>query len=181
MDALKDYLSGLSTADVGAIGAIIVLVLFGRPFLRLFASRTVRIADDDDDDKRKSREEKRVETLGHVFVSIGSVAIYLVAVFLLLGLLGVDLRPVLAGAGIIALAIGFGTQSLVKDLVSGLLILIENQYSIGDQVKIGSFEGEVIRITMRSTVLRDAEGAVYYISNGSVSNVINRSQKSEII
>ena len=114
-------------------------------------------------------------------MSIGSVAIYLVAVFLLLGLLGVDLRPVLAGAGIIALAIGFGTQSLVKDLVSGLLILIENQYSIGDQVKIGSFEGEVIRITMRSTVLRDAEGAVYYISNGSVSNVINRSQKSESI
>lgn len=179
MDALKDYLSGLSTADVGAIGAIIVLVLFGRPFLRLFARRIVRIADDDG--KRKSREEKRVETLGHVFVSIGSVALYSVAVFLLLGQLGVDLRPVLAGAGIIALAIGFGTQSLVKDLVSGLLILIENQYSIGDRVKIGSFEGEVIRITMRSTVLRDAEGAVYYISNGSVSNVINRSQKSESV
>ena len=179
MDALRITLSGLSTADLVAIGAIIVLVLFGRPFLRLFASRTVRIADDDG--KRKTLEEKRVETLGHVFVSIGSVAIYLVAVFLLLGLLGVDLTPVLAGAGIIALAIGFGTQSLVKDLVSGLLILIENQYSIGDQVKIGSFEGEVIRITMRSTVLRDAEGAVYYISNGSVSNVINRSQKSESV
>lgn len=178
MDALKDYLSDLSAADFVAIGAIIVLVLFGRPALRLFARRLVKIADDDDD-RRKSLEEKRVETLGHVFVSIGSVLLYAVAVFLLLGQLGVDLRPVLAGAGIIALAIGFGTQSLVKDLVSGLLILIENQYSIGDQVKIGSFEGEVIRITMRSTVLRDAEGAVYYISNGSVSNVINRSQKFE--
>ena len=92
MDALKDYLSGLSTADVGAISAIIVLVLFGRPFLRLFASRTVRVADDDG--KRKSRGEKRVETLGHVFVSIGSVALYSVAVFLLLGQLGVDLWPV---------------------------------------------------------------------------------------
>ena len=170
---------GLSAADLVAIGAIIVLVLFGRSSLRLFARRIVRIADDDD--KRKTLEEKRVETLIHVFVSIGSVVMYSVAVFLLLGVLGVDLRPVLAGAGIIALAIGFGTQSLVKDLVSGLLILIENQYSIGDQVKIGSFEGEVIRITMRSTVLRDAEGAVYYISNGSVSNVINRSQKSESV
>jgi len=178
MDALNDWLSDLSAADFVAIGAIIVLVLFGRASLRLFARRLVRIADDDDD-SRQSLEEKRVETLGQVFVSIGSVLLYSVAVFLLLGQLGVDMTPVLAGAGIIGLAIGFGTQSLVKDLVSGLLILIENQYSIGDQVKIGSFEGEVIRITMRSTVLRDAEGAVYYISNGSVSNVINRSQKWE--
>ena len=178
MDALNDYLSDLSTADFVAIGAIIVLVLFGRLALRLFARRLLKIAEDDDD-SRQSLEEKRVETLGHVFVSIGSVGVYSMALFLLLGQLGVDMRPVLAGAGIIGLAIGFGTQSLVNDLVSGLLILIESQYSIGDQVKIGSFEGEVIRITMRSTVLRDAEGNVYYISNGSVSNVINRSQEFE--
>jgi small conductance mechanosensitive channel len=91
-------------------------------------------------------------------------------------LFGVDIRPILAGAGVIGLAIGFGAQSLVKDFVSGLFILIENQYDIGDKVKIGSSEGNVIRITMRSTVLRDEEGKTYYISNGSIKDVINMSQ-----
>jgi len=174
-DDFQDYLSDLDAADLVAIGTIVVLVLFGRLTLHLLARRMARLADDGDDDS-KSQEEKRAETLGHVFVSIGTVVVISAILFLALGQLGVDLRPVLAGAGIIALAIGFGTQSLVKDFVSGLFILIENQYGIGDQVKIGSFEGEVIRITMRSTVLRDAEGSIYYISNGSISNVINRSQ-----
>ena len=172
----EDYVSDLSAADFVAIGLVIVLVLFGRLSLSLFAHRIASLADDGDN-SRKSQEEKRAETLSHVFVSIGTVFVVLAVVFLVLGQLGVDLRPVLAGAGIIALAIGFGTQSLVKDFVSGLFILIENQYGIGDRVKIGSFEGEVIRISMRSTVLRDDEGSTYYISNGSISNVTNRSQR----
>ena len=95
---------------------------------------------------------------------------------MILILFDVDIRPILAGAGVIGLAIGFGAQSLVKDFVSGLFILIENQYNIGDKVKIGSSEGNVIKITMRSTVLRDEEGKTYYISNGSIKGVINMSQ-----
>jgi len=85
----------------------------------------------------------------------------------------------LAGVGVIGLAIGFGAQSLVKDFVSGLFILVENQYRIGDKVKIGSSEGNVIRITMRSTVLKDEEGKIYYISNGSIKNVINMTQQKK--
>ncbi len=175
VDNVKDYIADLSASDFVSIGAIIALVLFGRLALILFARRIARLADDGDD-SRRSQEEKRAETLSHVFVSIGTVLVIMSIVFLTLGQLGVDLRPVLAGAGIIALAIGFGTQSLVKDFVSGLFILIENQYGIGDQVKIGSFEGEVVRITMRSTVLRGEDGSLYYMSNGSISNVTNHSQ-----
>jgi small conductance mechanosensitive channel len=74
------------------------------------------------------------------------------------------------------LAIGFGAQSLVKDFVSGLFILVENQYGIGDKIKIGSFEGNVIKITMRSTVLKNKEGMIYYISNGLIKDVLNMSQ-----
>ncbi len=98
---------------------------------------------------------------------------------MILNLFGVDIRPILAGVGVLGLAVGFGAQSLVKDFVSGLFILVENQYSIGDTVKIGSFEGEVIRITMRSTVLRDDGGKTFYISNGLIKDVINLSQQKK--
>lgn len=96
-----------------------------------------------------------------------------------LNLSGVDIRPILASAGIIGLAVGFGAQSLVKDFVSGLFILIENQYGVGDRVKIGSFEGNVVKITMRSTVLMDDEKNKHYISNGLVKNVTNMSQQND--
>ncbi|MCG2809802.1 MAG: mechanosensitive ion channel family protein, partial [Candidatus Portnoybacteria bacterium] len=106
----------------------------------------------------------------------GNVAIYVIILLMVLSLFGLDITPILAGAGVIGLAIGFGAQSLVKDFVSGLFILIENQYDMGDRVKIGTFEGRVVKITMRSTVLRDDEGKTFYISNGLINNVINLSQ-----
>ncbi len=154
---------------------IIILFFFGKLILKLIMKRLSRIVDDGDD-AHVSQKEKRAETLGHIIVSIGNIFIYAIILSMVINLFGVDIRPILAGAGVIGLAIGFGAQSLVKDFVSGLFILIENQYDIGDKVKIGSSEGNVIRITMRSTVLRDEEGKTYYISNGSIKNVINMSQ-----
>ena len=155
---------------------ITILFFFGKLVLKLTVKRLARIVDDGDD-KNVSQKEQRAETLGRIIVSIGNIAIYAITLLMVLNLFGVDIRPILAGAGIIGLAIGFGAQSLVKDFVSGLFILVENQYGIGDKVKIGSSEGNVIRITMRSTVLRDEEGKTYYISNGSIKDVINMSQQ----
>ena len=157
---------------------IFILFFFGRIILRLIVKRLVKLVDDRDDE-HVSRKEKRAETLGHIIVATGNIVIYVVITVMVLSLFGVDIRPILAGAGVIGLAIGFGAQSLVKDFVSGLFILVENQYAIGDKVKIGSFEGQVVRITMRSTVLRNAEGKVYYISNGSIKDVINMSQEPQ--
>ncbi|MBU4031044.1 mechanosensitive ion channel family protein, partial [Patescibacteria group bacterium] len=111
-----------------------------------------------------------------IIVATGNVVIYVIILLMVLSLFGLDITPILAGAGVIGLAIGFGAQSLVKDFVSGLFILIENQYDMGDRVKIGTFEGRVVKITMRSTVLRDDEGKTFYISNGLINNVINLSQ-----
>src|SRR3989344_4670190 len=93
-----------------------------------------------------------------------------------LGFFGVDAKPILAGAGILGVALGFGAQSLIKDFLSGLFIFFEHKYSIGDRVKIGDFEGIVYRVTMRSTVLKDDEGNRYYIANGTINNVRNFSQ-----
>jgi small conductance mechanosensitive channel len=154
---------------------IIILFFFGKLILRLIMKRLARIVDDGDN-AHISQKERRAETLGHIIVSVGNIVIYVIILSMIVNLFGVDIRPILAGAGVIGLAIGFGAQSLVKDFVSGLFILIENQYDIGDKVKIGSSEGNVIRITMRSTVLRDEEGKTYYISNGSIKDVINMSQ-----
>ena len=163
---------------VDAIG-IIALFFFGKLILRLIVRRLTQMVDDGDDN-HTSQKEKRAETLGHVIMSVGNIVIYAVILFMVLSLFGVDIRPILTGAGVIGLAIGFGSQALVKDFVSGLFVLLENQYGIGDKVKIGSFEGKVIRISMRSTVLRNEEGKTYYISNGSIKDVTNMSQQKKI-
>lgn len=154
---------------------IVILFFLGKTILRLIVKRLTRLVDDGDD-THVSREEQRAATLGQIILSTGNIVIYTVILFMVLNLFGVDIRPILAGAGIIGLAIGFGAQSLVKDFVSGLFILVENQYGIGDQVKIGGSEGRVVKITMRSTVLKDEKGNAYYISNGTINNVVNLSQ-----
>ncbi len=172
---MQEFIINIIKQNVVDIIWIIILFFFGKLILKLIMKRLSRIVDDGDD-AHVSQKERRAETLGHIIVSIGNIFIYAIILSMVINLFGVDIRPILAGAGVIGLAIGFGAQSLVKDFVSGLFILIENQYDIGDKVKIGSSEGNVIRITMRSTVLRDEEGKTYYISNGSIKNVINMSQ-----
>ena len=178
MNATQEFLLDLIKQNAADVIWIIILFFFGRIILKLIVKQLVKIAGDGDDD-HVSQKEKRAETLGHIVITTGNIVIYAVILLMVLSVFGVDIRPILAGAGIIGLAIGFGAQSLVKDFVSGLFILIENQYAIGDKVKIGSFEGQVIRITMRSTVLKDEEGKLYYMSNGSISNVINLSQQKK--
>ncbi len=152
---------------------IVVLFFLGRAILKNAVKHILmKLADHSEDVKL----QKRAETLGHIVITTGNVVIYIIILLMVLSLFGVDIRPILAGAGVIGLAIGFGAQSLVKDLVSGLFILVENQYGVGARVKIGGAEGKVIKITMRSTILRDDEGKTYYLQNGSINNVINLSQ-----
>ena len=176
MNALQQFIFNFIQQNLTDIIWIVILFFFGRIILKLMVKRLIKMADDGDDD-HTSQKEKRAETLGHIIIATGNIVIYGIILLMVLSLFGVDIRPILAGAGVIGLAVGFGAQTLVKDFVSGLFILIENQYGIGDKVKIGSFEGKVIKITMRSTVLKDEEGKLYYMSNGSISNVTNLSQQ----
>ena len=157
---------------------IFILFFSGKIILSFIIKHIVKLSDDGDD-SHTSKKEKRANTLGQIIKSIGNVFIYSVILFMVLNLSGIDIRPILASAGIIGLAIGFGAQSLVKDFVSGLFILIENQYEVGDRVKIGNFEGDVIKITMRSTVLKDDKNNMYYISNGLIKDVTNKSQQKK--
>lgn len=128
------------------------------------------------DDVEKSRAESRAETLGHVLRSVVVAAIWLFAVLIVLGEVGVNLGPLIAGAGIGGLALGFGAQSIVKDFLSGLFMLIEDHYGVGDVIDVGYAVGTVEKVSLRSTALRDVKGTVWHVPNGEISRIGNFSQ-----
>lgn len=100
------------------------------------------------------------------------VTIFSIAFLTIFSRWGVDITPILTGAGILGLAVSFGAQTLVKDLISGLLIILENQFNVGDYVRIGDHEGEVRKLTLRLTVLKDRKGNLIYIPNSQVTTVV---------
>jgi small conductance mechanosensitive channel len=105
-----------------------------------------------------------------------TVIIWVTAIILVLGELGLNLGPFIAGAGIVGVALGFGAQSLVKDCISGLFMLMEDQYGIGDVVDLGEAVGTVENVALRTTVLRGLDGTVWYVPNGEIQRVGNKSQ-----
>src|SRR5438128_4192612 len=119
-----------------------------------------------------ARVEQRTETLRHIIRSVSKTVVVLLVLLTISSELGFNIGPVLASAGIVGLAVGFGAQSLVKDVISGFFILFEDQFGIGDVVKISDFTGIVERMTLRATVLRNLEGQVYVVPNGNIQNVI---------
>src|SRR2546425_9786470 len=119
-----------------------------------------------------ARVQQRAETLRHIIRSVIKAILVLFVAFQIGFELGFSLAPIIATAGIGGLAIGFGAQSLVKDIISGFFILFEDQFGIGDVVKISDFTGIVERMTLRATVLRNLEGQVYVVPNGNIQNVI---------
>ena len=121
-------------------------------------------------------ESQRIATIARVAAQALSLIIYVATFLLVLDALTVDIGPILGGAAIFGLAISFGSQSLVKDVVSGFFILLENQYAVGDVVSINDQSGTVEKITLRRTVLRDLCGGVHNITNGSISSVVNSTQ-----
>lgn len=123
------------------------------------------------------RSRQRTEALGAVLRSTSSLVVYGVAAMMILAEFGVSLGPLLAGAGIAGVALGFGAQSLVKDFLSGMFMLLEDQFGIGDVIDVGDATGTVEEIRLRSTRLRDVEGTVWHIPNGEIRRIGNKSQQ----
>jgi len=119
----------------------------------------------------------RLQTLRKVAKSTAQVVIVVIAVLAGLGTIGIDIGPALAAAGIFGLAISLGAQTLIKDVIGGLTILLEDEYRVGDAVKIGSVSGDVERITLRRTDVRDAEGRLFTVPNGEVRIVGNETRE----
>ena len=118
----------------------------------------------------------RLKTFSHLIKWLGTVAIAVFGLYMLLENFGINVAPLLAGAGIVGLAFGFGGQYLIRDVINGVFILLEGQYRINDVVKIGEFGGLVEGLNLRHTKLRDLEGRVIYIPNGEIKTVVNCTQ-----
>ena len=116
---------------------------------------------------------QQVRTVTSVFTSVGVFAIVFVSVLMVLSVFNFNLGPMLASAGIAGLAIGFGAQTLVHDFINGFFILLENQYDLGDVVRIAGVKGTVERMSLRNTVLRDEDGTVHIVPNSSIQIVSN--------
>lgn len=135
--------------------------------------KKIRASAEDDDPTRQSEREKRAETLVNIMNLAVKISALAIGSLMIVREMGIDIGPLLAGAGIIGLAVGFGSQALVKDVVTGFFILIENQFRVGDVIRAGGHSGLVEKITLRTTVLRDLEGAVHIIPNGEIGTVSN--------
>ena len=124
------------------------------------------------------RTEARLETLTAVFRSIGTALVWFLALFFTLEVLGISLGPLLATAGIVGVALGFGTQTMVRDFISGFFIVAEDQFGVGDTIDVGGgAKGVVERITLRATHIRDPEGTMWHVANGQIVKVANKSQE----
>ncbi|HEY5625222.1 MAG TPA: mechanosensitive ion channel family protein [Dehalococcoidia bacterium] len=160
-------IGGIALFVIIAIIAINIIV----PRLVHVTTRT-RLADKPDEEIAQ-----RAETLTHVFTRTGATLIIILGFFTALPELGVNIGPLLAGVGIAGIAVGFGAQSLVKDIISGTFILIDNQYGRGDVVEIADKTGVVEDIGLRRTVLRDIDGVVHYVPNGEIVVSSNMTQE----
>ncbi|MEC2344389.1 mechanosensitive ion channel family protein [Paenibacillus barengoltzii] len=155
------------------IKVILIFVL-----TRLFVRILFRIIDRSLQKREKSRlhmNPRRLVTVGELLKNVTTITSNFIMVMLVLGEIGFDLAPLLAGAGVLGLAIGFGAQSMVKDVITGFFIILEDQFAVGDVIQTGSLKGTVEMIGLRSTRLVSWTGEVHIIPNGMITNVTNYS------
>ena len=143
------------------VGLWFALIRFLPPLLRRSMARPV---------KGESKEgiKKRTDTLLSVFMGLGKITIVTVFLFTILAEFGIPIAPILTSFGIVGIAVGFGAQYLVRDLIAGTFVLLENQYRVGDEVKIAGVTGLVEEVNLRKTVLRDENGVVHHVPNGEI-------------
>jgi len=155
--------------------AILVMALVAFWMLRKLTARLARV-NSDGDAAHTSLAEQRAKTAAGLLRNFGNVVITVVVLIWIAGSLGFNISALIASAGVIGLAISFGSQSLVRDFVTGFFIQLEQQFVLGDVVRVGAFEGTVERVTLRLVYLRDASGALHIIPNGSIVQVTNMSR-----
>jgi moderate conductance mechanosensitive channel len=135
-----------------------------------------RVAQRDSGEQVTERRTQRAEAIGSVLRSFASIVVLGIAVVLVLGELGINLAPIVASAGVVGVALGFGAQNLIKDFIAGIGIILEDQYGVGDVVDLGEASGTVEAVGLRITRLRDVNGVVWYARNGEILRVGNKSQ-----
>lgn len=162
--------------ELPAILIILIVMMFMlrlnrmifRRLNKLLISRTRKHQEEE-----SAETEKRINTLTGILKGIGRIIIWSIFMMIILKRLGIDIAPILAGAGILGLAVGFGAQELVRDVISGFFMLLENQIRTGDVARINGTSGLVERIELRTTTLRDVDGIVHIFQNGKINTLSN--------
>jgi len=171
---IKNYfMDGKHLTDLaGHLIKIIVIIVASRIIVKIADKTIDRIMAAKESSKLKI-DARRATTIGKLIHNTISYTVNFIALLLILGQLGLNLGPLLAGAGVLGLAIGFGAQSLVKDVITGFFIIFEDQFAVGDVIQVGQFKGKVEQIGIRVTRVRSWTGEVHIIPNGTIGQVTN--------
>jgi small conductance mechanosensitive channel len=169
---------GLANSKISLVNLIIVIV--GTIFLMRFASALIKsvfhLFERSAVNRQEAASRRRLQTLSTTIRGIIQTLIVFIGLMTFLGELGINITPILASAGVLGIAIGLGAQSLIKDFFAGFLILLEDQFSVGDTVKIGETSGAVEQLTLRVTRVRSLDGSLAVIPNGSIGALVNFSK-----
>jgi len=178
-DSMRNFLEWMAGTPLR-----ILIILVGAVLIQSFGSRAIaramnRLASADlvlGPRNMVARQKERATTIGGVLTATLKSATWIIAVAMALGEFGFDLGPLIASAGVVGVAIGLGAQTLVRDVLSGIFMLIEDQYGVGDSVDVLEIEGVVEKVGLRVTTVRDGQGTLWYLRNGEILKVGNQSQ-----
>lgn len=185
---VTDWLNDTVAGTVVTVALIVLATLLGLWMWRRFVRRTTSALTDSAVGARLAasgltadrltvqRYRARTNAVAGLITSVGVFVIAAIGVVTALARLGVNVAPILASAGVVGIAIGFGAQTIVRDFLSGVFMVMENQYGVGDLITVNAITGTVEDVGLRVTRLRDAEGTIWYVTNGSVTELGNRSQ-----
>jgi small-conductance mechanosensitive channel len=178
-DRTQEILDWLSGAPLRVLSVLVIAMISQSVGHRTINRAVAKLASADikPGPGLVARQAERARTIGTVLTSTLNAFIWVIAFGMILGEFGFDLGPVIASAGIIGVAIGLGAQSLVKDVLSGIFMLVEDQYGVGDHVKVGEVEGVVEKVGLRITTVRDSVGVLWFLRNGEILVVGNKSKK----
>ena len=178
-DSMRNFLDWMAGTPLR-----ILIILIAAAFIQTFGSRAItramnRLASADlvlGPRNIVARQKERASTIGGVLTATLKSATWIIAIAMALGEFGFDLGPLIASAGIVGVALGLGAQTLVRDILSGIFMLIEDQYGVGDTVDVLEIEGVVEKVGLRVTTVRDGQGTLWYLRNGEILKVGNQSQ-----
>ena len=166
------------TATILVVSLVVWLVL--RVLIHRWSDRTQRKLVESDDLQNRARAQ-RLETIARTFSTFVVLTIVVIAIVMGLAVWGVPIAPIVASLSVVGIGIGFGAQDFVKDVIAGLFVLLEDQYSVGDVVELAGVSGTVMEVRLRTTVLRGLDGSVHHIPNGAVRVATNLTHESSSI
>ena len=181
--ALAETISLVLGTPVKIIIIAVLALILNRLVRRWISGLTYRLGTATADtrvvsERSRERAEERADTIGSLLRSLSSGVIFAIAVIMMLATVGIQVVPAIASAGVLAIAIGFGAQSVVEDFLRGVFMLAEDQFGVGDRVDVGTVNGYIERVTLRTTVIRDPDGVLWHMPNSEINYVANEFQES---